>query len=691
MAENEQLIIELSAETVGLVKSLATAENGLQDFAKEGKTTAATLTVALSSINKEAKNTFDVNALANYNKALQEIRTTLGGVRKIGIQDTGLKNVPNESRDARIALYGLNQVVRDLPFGFIAISNNIPVAIDQFQKLVNTSGGVLGAFKNLGGALLGAGGISFAFSALTSLVTSAIQKYGDLGTAINDVFTLIDKQTLAQIKQTDAIDKSNASIVTETSKITQLISVLGNAEEPLNKRNNAYQVLAKDYPGIIGNITEENALTKEGITDIRNRSIELLKYIELRGRESALVDLIKESSRSSFKEQRELIRQITGEGKTFVNTIIDIGETWLTGTNPIYRQVRGINDLTKETKLYSQTLNDVRNNLLELDFDITGQNIKKTQEERKKIADEEKKAAAELQTQQKVNNIQLKRKLELSKENLKYIPLESQEYEKQLIIIETIKGEIEKIGKEDKRIISQIDIDVRSNIAEKIRELNLQRNIQNELDRAKTRLTGVVLNIEPELKLKTKVGNTIAEQLRADIVTKYQDGLPIPFALKLDAKKKEEAEKKLEEIRKRQQAAYAELGQFVGRFLNSGIQTFVEGLNEGKSAADSLRDSFKKIGDELKKIIIKLAVIEGIKLLANILAPGSGAKIGAGLAQALGVPDLTGLLGTRQQAVRGLNVGPGGLAIAGNVTFVQRGPDLVGVLTAANSRINRVG
>ena len=61
--------------------------------------------------------------------------------------------------------------------------------------------------------------------------------------------------------------------------------------------------------------------------------------------------------------------------------------------------------MTKETKLYSQTLNDVRNNLLELDFDITGQNIKKTQEERKKIADEEKKAAAELQAQQKVNNI----------------------------------------------------------------------------------------------------------------------------------------------------------------------------------------------------------------------------------------------------------------------------------------------
>ena len=40
---------------------------------------------------------------------------------------------------------------------------------------------------------------------------------------------------------------------------------------------------------------------------------------------------------------------------------------------------------------------------------------------------------------------------------------------------------------------------------------------------------------------------------------------------------------------------------------------------------------------------------------------------------------------------RGTAFTGGGMQLAGNVTFVQRGPDLVGVLNQGNARINRVG
>jgi hypothetical protein len=39
----------------------------------------------------------------------------------------------------------------------------------------------------------------------------------------------------------------------------------------------------------------------------------------------------------------------------------------------------------------------------------------------------------------------------------------------------------------------------------------------------------------------------------------------------------------------------------------------------------------------------------------------------------------------------GLNIGGGGFALSGQVVFVQRGQDLVGVLSQSNARIGRVG
>lgn len=698
MAENEQLIIELSVETVGLVKSLATVENGLRDFAKEGKTTAATLTAALSAINKEAKNTFDVNALANYNKALQEIRTTLSGVRKIGIAPgvDNLEKLDENARRARISVYGLNQVVRDLPFGFIAISNNIPVLTDQLQELYRVNNGkVLPTLKNFGTALFGAAGIGIAISAVTSLVTYAIQEYGSLSNALKALFgdyTTLDEKLK---KATEQLEKFNKELKT-SGEVTAI------AQSQVSADIQQYQALSQIIFDLNGNYAnQQSALkllqkgNKEFFGDINNvadaqkrlgqRLSEYNNLVTSESRVNAIKKEITATDQQIFQQQ-ELLRQqkeriaeleklpklVTGAGREIetpeLANLRKDAATTQTAIEQLYGTWSGFNN----------TLITETNNLT-----VANQALLK-------ILDAQTKSQQEKQTQEKVRTFQLEREKKLLEQQLENIGIQSEEYLRIKTRIVEISGELKKIGENDSRIIAQIEIDTNISKGQLYRELD--KDIAKEEKESAKRPFRVALNIDPELKIKTKVGNTIAEQLRADIVEKYQDGLPIPFALQLDAKKKEKAEKELEEIRNRQQAAYAELGQFVGRFLNSGIQTFVEGLEEGKSAADSLRDSFKKIGDELKKIIIKLAVIEGIKLLANILAPGSGAKIGAGLSQALGVPDLTGLLGgNKQQAVRGLNVGPGGLAIAGNVTFVQRGPDLVGVLTAANSRINRVG
>ena len=703
MANDNQLIISVSAETIELVKALATAQNGLQDFAKDGKTTAATVTSALSAINKEAKNTFDVTALTAYNRATKELRGTLSEIKNTGVGPT-IKDVGDQSKNARVALYGLNQVVRDLPFGFIAISNNIPVALDQFQNLVKESGGVGNAFKNLGKAMIGAGGLSLAFSAVTSLITSAIQKYGSLGVAINTVLNLIDAATLANIKLTDAIDAANASSDTEISKVRQLVTVLSNVQEPLNKRNNAYALLAKEQPGIIQNITNENALTNEGISAIRNRSNELVKYILLKGQEKALTDLVTETTKNSFKAQRTLIRTLTGEGKTLVDGILGLAESWYSGVPPIVNQIREVGKLDKETNSYNNTLEKTRDALLDLDFAITGQGGQKQLTEQQRKAKEIADATAEQKVQDKIRTFELSRQKKILEQQLRFLAPETQEYGKILDKIQIINGELKKIGETDARIIAQIDIDVKFNREQVKKEIQdtIQKTggvdvLQREFGPIKLELPVLILPKKERLETGKLITADFIEKFNAKLAT---TPLKIPVAITNKEKEFDKlnktSRKLLQDINDYQKEQLNELGSLVTQQLGTGIELFLRGLEEGKSGADALRDSFKKIGDELKKIIIKLAVIEGIKLLARILDPsGTASKgLGAVLSKGLGVPDLTGLFGgVRQSAAptRGIQIGPGGLALAGQVTFVQRGPDLVGVLAQANNRINRVG
>lgn len=74
--------------------------------------------------------------------------------------------------NANAALFGMTQVVRDLPFGFIAISNNLPILTDQFTSLVKTSGGVKAALSGMLSSMMGPAGIAFAISTVISAITT---------------------------------------------------------------------------------------------------------------------------------------------------------------------------------------------------------------------------------------------------------------------------------------------------------------------------------------------------------------------------------------------------------------------------------------------------------------------------------------------------------------------------------------
>ena len=74
------------------------------------------------------------------------------------------------SAQAQQSLMNLGRVVQDAPFGFIGIANNINPLLESFQRLKAETGTTGSALKALGSSLLGAGGLGFAVSAITSLL-----------------------------------------------------------------------------------------------------------------------------------------------------------------------------------------------------------------------------------------------------------------------------------------------------------------------------------------------------------------------------------------------------------------------------------------------------------------------------------------------------------------------------------------
>jgi len=91
----------------------------------------------------------------------------------------------------------------------------------------------------------------------------------------------------------------------------------------------------------------------------------------------------------------------------------------------------------------------------------------------------------------------------------------------------------------------------------------------------------------------------------------------------------------------------------------------------------------------LKRVASQLIATGIASLIANILAPGAGVGVAAGLR---GIS--TSALGDFLSVGGGANfggVGPGGLAMTGAVSLSLRGSDLVGAINRTNTNINRIG
>ena len=271
-------VFEIGADISKFTKSISEIENELKDL----KSVLKTQTGA---------------AIVETNKQINALETSLVNLRKVG-----LDQLPKGVANGTNALFSLNQVARDLPFGFIAIQNNLPLVIDSFSQLSKESGGVKKAFSSLGAALAGPAGISFAFGAAIAGITGLVQSYGSLGAAVTDIFGLQVKQKDLQNSLNLSYAESNGEIAGEVANLNSLNGILTDTNSTLDQRNGAYAELNKQYPGILFGISKEEVATGKVNEQIAKRIKLFTLQLELEGKADSIRELISKTA----KEQLEL-------------------------------------------------------------------------------------------------------------------------------------------------------------------------------------------------------------------------------------------------------------------------------------------------------------------------------------------------------------------------------------------------
>jgi hypothetical protein len=711
----EQLYAELGLDITQFKKSLTTLKSDLKGLEKQRAATTA---------------------IADLDVLNRKIKIVSDEITKIKSQ--GLNTVATTSKEARTAVTGLSLAIQDLPFGFVGVQNNLPGIIQGFGKLSTESKGLKGFFVSLGQSLKGPAGLYLGFSIVTSAVTVLAQKYGGLGNAIDALFgkqnkfrTELENANKAyqeflktQLSVEQVTNNANASVSGQIAVITALTKAATDLSTTEKERKNAlFQLkeINKDY-------YDKLVAGKSSVEEIDRATKKYIETLRLQAKVQAFASEIADVDKQVFEQERLLKTAIKNRDAALkqdeANKKVIASSAKLGGAATGLKSNLGTEQKTVDQLAESifnlnnrnqSFVDEIENATRALNSNIqaTDGAAKKNREylETFKLSEEYKKLIGYYKDEEKFARGQEFVKA-LQKDNL--LLQEKQD------ILDQIKLDFPSVFE---------DYDIKTPITELTTQLKaalgrLQESIiieaqQNQKKFAGVELFGFAKQINKEffdaMKEAEKAASALSKKLYTEIDV-FREGmfdtndpenyLPPGFykalvaATTLKGIKVPTINEVFPWLKESQGALktfekdYRQLFQEIRPYVQQAITEPLEYLFD--KVLSKAKISWKEFADiavaSLKRVAIQLAINAAITAIANALVPGSGA----------GVQGATEIIQSRRRN-RGLLTLPiigsggslnglqGGTGLSGEVVFVQRGADLVGVLNRTNTNINRIG
>jgi hypothetical protein len=602
---NEEFIFRVGADVSGFTKSITDVERELKKVQTELKTKTGA-------------------AIVETNKYIADLQSSLNNLRS-----QGLNKLPQALNQGAASLNAFGQVARDLPFGFIAIQNNLPILFDQLGALSQKSGGAIGALKSLGTALIGPAGFTFAIGAVISGLTIAVQKYGSFSGAINAFTGKAASATDIQNKFNSALEDNKKSAAGEIANLDSLVKILTSVNSTRDQQIGSFDTLNEKYPGLLSNIKKENLNNALSLQLIAERTKLIKNQILLEGRKEALIKLIGESSLDAEKALTKLTTK--PDFLSFEELAIGLRSIF-EGTDAVGARIRVLakdfSNATQTTEAYTTKLDGVNQELTQTDA-----KIKELIDSQKKLDAEEKKAAQNAIKRQKTAERNNKKAADLREE--------------------------------------QVRVD-------KLYFVKNQIRLQAELNQVE--LEGIRQTARERRKGEREAGIILPKEI---------SGIVPAFNNEKFLSTVRSTNNELERLREAANltAAYNLINQ---TFFSPIENLFENFLNTGKFAFKEFAQSILKA---INQIVAKIIATGIITLLASLFIPGfSAAGGGIGQTLVSGILGSLGFSAPSRVAAPSFGgVSGGAMQMAGAVNLSLRGSDLVGSINRTNATISRVG
>jgi hypothetical protein len=210
----------------------------------------------------------------------------------------------------RLASFALGQVIRDSGFfaqsfglGLLAISNNVPILIDQIVMLSNVS-------KGLGIAL----------SMMGSILTAAL--------------TIFAYASMGADKYNDSLDKIRATAGENVITLNALLSIAKNEELSYSTRQEAINKLNQDYDIFNENLSIQNINSKETAIAVNKLTQSIYLQAEAQILQNQLQDEIAKKRKleaTDLKDQASFLDKTKGKINQFNTALGIVRETMMFG------------------------------------------------------------------------------------------------------------------------------------------------------------------------------------------------------------------------------------------------------------------------------------------------------------------------------------------------------------------------
>lgn len=291
MAENiEALILPIGADPRRFDKSIKDVKDAYKSLQKTIEQTP------FNFVTDEQKRQLE---------GLKRTFETLQGT----VNNTNFDKFNQGSKDARTAATSLNLAIQDLPFGFIAIQNNLPALFNSFNKLREESNGVTGAISAIINQLKGPAGLFLAYTSAISITTFLTQKYGSLANAYDALFTSTSNATIAQREYNKELKEAGKNLGNELTKVDILAKGIANENASREERLSYFYQAKKEVPDLLAGLTEENVLTAKGIKILQANAAARKSFLDLQVKQQAIGKVLNEN----YSEEADLQAKIAKE------------------------------------------------------------------------------------------------------------------------------------------------------------------------------------------------------------------------------------------------------------------------------------------------------------------------------------------------------------------------------------------